>query len=158
LWPGRRPRRCDSTAGGEVRPAGHAAPWAIPGFIEARGGRLFMDGLDLAQLAGERGTPLYVYSAKRLRYTARLLKSRIARIDPKTTICFASKALSTIKVLRLLRGEGLSLEVNSGGELYRAVLAGFPPSAIVFNGVAKSEAELAAALAPPIKAINVDSL
>ena len=77
---------------------------------------------------------------------------------PRPSICYASKALSAIKALRLIEAEGLGIEVNSGGELFRAKLAGFSPDRIILNGVAKSEEELRAALSPPIKAINVDSL
>jgi hypothetical protein len=40
--------------------------WQIPRYIEARGGRLLMDGNDLVDLAGARGTPLYVYFAARI--------------------------------------------------------------------------------------------
>ena len=132
--------------------------WAVPGFLENRGGRLWMDGHDASRMAEERGTPLYVYSAGRIASRARELKAALAAIDRNTTLCFAAKALSAIKALRLIREAGVSVEVNSGGELYRAKLAGFPADAIVFNGVAKTEAELAEALDPPIKAINVDSL
>jgi diaminopimelate decarboxylase len=141
------------------RAAPPAAPaWAVPGFLENRAGRLWMAGQDMARLAEERGTPLYVYSAARIAERAAGLKAALDAIDPRTRICFAAKALSAIKVLRLIREAGLSVEVNSGGELYRAKLAGFPAETIVFNGVAKSEAELAEALDPPIKAINIDSL
>ncbi len=132
--------------------------WAVPGFLEDRNGRLWMDGHDLPALAEERGTPLYVYSAARIAARARDMKSTMAAIDRNTTLCFAAKALSAIKVLRLIREAGAAIEVNSGGELYRAKLAGFPADDIVFNGVAKSETELAEALDPPIKAINVDSI
>jgi len=132
--------------------------WQIPRYIEARGSRLFMDGIDLVELAGAHGTPLYVYSAARITETARRIRHAFQRRHPKALICYASKALSAIKALRLIEAEGLGIEVNSGGELFRAKLAGFAPDRIILNGVAKSEEELRAALAPPIKAINVDSL
>jgi diaminopimelate decarboxylase len=117
-----------------------------------------MDGLDLVPLAAQRDTPLYVYSAQRLVANARDMRRAFDSRHPKAVICYASKALSAIKVLRLLRAEGLSIEVNSGGELYRAKRAGFKPDQIVFNGVSKTIGELREALSPPIKAINVDSL
>jgi diaminopimelate decarboxylase len=132
--------------------------WRIPGYLDSSQGHLTMDGVDLVALARERGTPLFVYSARRIAETARTMKTVFAASHPRSTICFAAKALSTIKVLRLLHGEGIALEVNSGGELFRAKLAGIPPEAIVFNGVAKSKTEIAEALSPPIKAINADSL
>jgi diaminopimelate decarboxylase len=132
--------------------------WRVPGFLDAHDGRLFMEGIDLTALARNRGTPLYVYSAKRIVETARSMRESFAAQHPRTRICYASKALSAIKVLRMIEAEGLGIEVNSEGELFRAKLAGFPPGAIVSNGVSKSIQQLRAALSPPIKAINADSL
>ena len=134
------------------------AAWQIPGYLEAREGRLFMDGIDLAGVAASRRTPLYVYSAQRIAATARSMRIAFAGHHPRARVYFASKALSAIKALRLIRAEGLGIEVNSAGELFRAKLAGFAPEHIVSNGVSKSVDELRAALSPPIKAINVDSL
>jgi diaminopimelate decarboxylase len=134
------------------------ADWQIPGYLEARDQHLTLDGLDLVALAAQRDTPLYVYSARRIVETARNVRRAFDSRHPKAVICYASKALSAIKVLRLLRACGLSIEVNSGGELFRAKRAGFEPGQIVFNGVSKTAQELRDALSPPIKAINVDSL
>ena len=134
------------------------AAWQIPGYLEARDGLLFMDGVDLAALAETRQTPLYVYSAKRMLETVRSMRRSFAAHHPRIRICYASKALSAIKVLRMIRAEGLDIEVNSAGELFRAKLAGFAPESIISNGVSKSVEELRAALSPPIKAINADSL
>ncbi len=141
-----------------MNPAARTGGWQRPGFLQARGGRLTMDGLDLVGLAEERGTPLLVYSEARLRSVARRMLGAFRQRHAHTTLCFASKACSAPRVLGLLRDEGLALEVNSGGELFKGLTAGFAPEQIVFNGVAKSREELAAALAPPIKAINVDGL
>lgn len=132
--------------------------WQIPGYLRSDEGRLVMDGIDLVALAASRQTPLYVYSAKRIVETARRMRQAFESHHPKAIICYASKALSAIKALRLIRAEGLSIEVNSAGELFRAKMAGFAPEQIISNGVSKSVDELRAALSPPIKAINVDSL
>ncbi|MDB6082792.1 MAG: Diaminopimelate decarboxylase [Gammaproteobacteria bacterium] len=132
--------------------------WEIQGYLGSQDGRLTMHGVDLVALAGTRQTPLYVYSAKRIVETARRMRHAFESVHPKALICYASKALSAIKALRLIRAEGLSIEINSAGELFRAKLAGFAPDQIIGNGVSKSVEELRAALSPPIKAINVDSL
>jgi diaminopimelate decarboxylase len=134
------------------------AAWQIPGFLQSREGHLTLDGVDLVALAGQRQTPLYVYSAKRMVDTAQRLRRAVESCHPKATVCYASKALSAIKALRLIHAAGLSIEVNSAGELFRAKMAGFTPAQIISNGVSKSVEELRAALTPPIKAINVDSL
>jgi diaminopimelate decarboxylase len=132
--------------------------WQVPGYLDTRDGRLLMHGVDLVTLAQSRETPLYVYSATRILETARAMRRSFAAHHPRTRICYASKALSAIKVLRMLHAEGLGVEVNSAGELFRAKLSGFAADSIVSNGVSKSVDELRAALSPPIKAINVDSL
>ena len=136
----------------------HSDSWEVSGYLEARGGRLHMEDQDLVALAEARGTPLFVYSERRLAANARRVREAFAAHHPRTVVCYASKALSSLKVLRLFNDCGLKVEVNSGGELFRARLSGFPPSAIVFNGVGKSVLEIREALSPPILSINVDSL
>ncbi len=131
-------------------------PWQVPGHLDARDGRLHMGGVDLVALAEARGTPLLVYSEARIRHNARAIRE--AFTGPRTLVCYAAKAFAHLEVLRLVRDEGLGVEVNSGGELAKARHAGVPDDRIVFNGVAKTEPELAQAMTPPIKAINVDSL
>jgi len=133
-------------------------PWQAEGYLEARDGRLVMDGVDLVRLAEAEGTPLYVYSARRLRENAEGLSAAFKACHANTTVAFASKACSLMAVLRLIRETGCALEVNSEGELRKGRRAGFSDEAIVLNGVAKSRAEIAAAIDPPIKAINVDSV
>ncbi len=133
----------------------HLSPWQDGKMLEDREGHLHMDGLDLVAVAEQYGTPLFVYSETRLRQNARDL---IAAFGPGSTVCFASKACANLSILRLMNEEGVAIEVNSGGELAKAKRAGFEPDRIVFNGVAKSRSEIAAALDPPIKAINVDSV
>jgi diaminopimelate decarboxylase len=73
-------------------------------------------------------------------------------------ICYAVKANSNQAVLRLFAGLGAGADVVSEGELRRAVAAGFPPQRIVFSGVGKTRAELAAALDANIHQINVESI
>lgn len=126
-------------------------------FLSVLGDSLQLDGVDLRALAEEHGTPLFVYSERRLRENARNLQQAFRRHHPKSSVCFASKACANLSVLRAVGAEGVDLEVNSGGELQKARHAGFAAGRLVFNGVAKTVAELELALSPPIKAINVDS-
>ncbi len=133
----------------------HLSPWQDGKMLEDRDGHLHMDGVDLVAAAKQYGTPLFVYSETRQRRNAHDL---IAAFGPGSTVCFASKACANLSILRLMNEEGVAIEVNSGGELAKAKRAGFEPDRIVFNGVAKSRSEIAAALDPPIKAINVDSV
>ncbi|HUN13245.1 MAG TPA: diaminopimelate decarboxylase, partial [Rhabdaerophilum sp.] len=102
---------------------------------EAKAGRLVFAGHDAAELVARHGTPLYVLSAPRIAETVRRMRAEAEAAALPVTICYASKACSAIAVLKLLMDEGVSIEVNSGGELFRARRAGFPPERIIFNGV-----------------------
>lgn len=67
------------------------------------------------------------------------------------------KANSSGAILKLLLNMGSGLDIVSGGELYRALAAGANPSKIVFSGVGKTSAEIAAALEAGILMFNVES-
>ena len=73
-------------------------------------------------------------------------------------IHYSVKANSTLAVLSLLRRLGAGAEIVSGGELQRALRAGFAPEDIVFSGVGKSRAELQAAVDAGVGLINVESM
>ncbi len=133
-------------------------PWERKAYLESLDGHLSMDGVDLVTLAAHTGTPHYVYSEKKLRANAAEMIQTFGDIHPNFTVAYASKALANMSVLKIFRDEHLGIEVNSGGELFKATQAGFTGDQIVFNGVAKTKVEIDAAIAAKIKAINVDSL
>ncbi len=72
-------------------------------------------------------------------------------------ICYALKANSNLSLLKLLARQGSGADIVSGGELYRALKAGFPPERIVFAGVGKTAEEIESALRKKILAIHVES-
>src|SRR5687767_210565 len=61
-------------------------------------------------------------------------------------------------VLKTVLESGIDVEVNSGGELFKALRVGFAPDQIIFNGTSKSDDELDDAVRAGIHAINVDSI
>ena len=61
-------------------------------------------------------------------------------------------------ILRVVLESGIDVEVNSGGELFKALRVGFRPEQIIFNGTSKSDDELDDAVRAGIYAINVDSI
>jgi D-ornithine/D-lysine decarboxylase len=130
--------------------------WTIPGYLEIQNNHLQINGVDAVELAKEFDTPLFVVSAPRIRHNiARLLEA--ASHHKKIKLCYASKANNTLGVLRVVRDAGIDVEVNSGGELFRALRAGFRPDQIEMNGIAKTEREIAEAIDAGVYAINVDS-
>ena len=113
------------------------------------------DGVPLAPIAEAEGTPLYVYSAATIADRYRAIDRAFAA-HPHS-IHYALKANSTLAIARLLRSLGSHADANSGGEIDVALRAGFIPSQIVFTGVGKTAAELAAAIDLGVRTINVES-
>src|SRR5262249_8658658 len=132
--------------------------WQIPGYLETRNGHLNIDGVDALEIAEQHGTPLYVFSEKRITGNVRNLRRAVESVHPRAKICYASKANSNMAVLDVVRRAGGDVEVNSGGELFKAKKAGFHPDQIIFNGVSKTDVEIRDAIDFGILAINVDSL
>src|SRR5467141_3167483 len=137
-----------------------AAPaWTIPGFLEARSNNhLFISGADATALAYKFGTPLFVFSEARIQANIARLQAAAKQVDRPIKFCYASKANSNMSVLKVVRDSGIDIEVNSGGELYKALRVGFRPDQIIFNGTSKTDAELDEAVRAGIYSINVDSI
>ena len=119
-------------------------------------GTLLFGGVSLAAIAAGVGTPAYVYDAVAIRQRYAELDGAFG--DLPHQICFAVKANANLAVLRVLAQAGCGADIVSGGELLRAVAAGFSADRIVFSGVGKSDEELLAAIAAGIGRINVESL
>lgn len=134
------------------------APWEIDDFLTTRNGHLAIDGIDAASLATEFGTPLFVYSQRRIQQNLDRILAIRSRIDCGLKICYAAKAMSTLGILRTVRAAGCDVEVNSGGELFKALKAGFSGEQIIFNGTSKEEWEIEMAIENAIYAIQVDSI
>jgi diaminopimelate decarboxylase len=120
------------------------------------GGRLACSGVDVAGLAEEFGTPLYVYSGDGIRERVAMLAREFAGVEH--TVCYAVKANSSLAILKMLAGLGCGFDIVSGGELERVRLAA--PEAlgrVVFSGVGKQAWEMDAALAAGILLFNVES-
>ena len=118
-------------------------------------GALRCEGVPLERIAREVGTPAYVYSAATIRDRYQRLDRMLASVPHR--IHYTLKANSSRGVLNVLRELGAAVDVVSGGELQRALRAGFSPDDIIFGGVGKTERELAEALDANIVFINAES-
>src|SRR5688572_32773984 len=133
-------------------------PWEIENFLSEQNHELLIDGVSAGELTNEYGTPLFVFSEKRIRQNIERLKRAENFIDCRLKVCYAAKANSNMAVLRTVRESGCDLEVNSGGELWKALKAGFAGEQIIFNGTSKEIWEIEDAINAAIYAIQVDSL
>ena len=130
---------------------------ALPGapHLARTGDALSLDGLPLAALARDFGTPLYVYSqAAMLDALAAYQRALAGR---EHLICYAMKANSNLAVLQTFARAGCGFDIVSGGELARVLAAGVPAGRVVFSGVGKRRDEMRQALRAGVRCFNVES-
>ena len=127
---------------------------ATAGF-HRRDGVLYCDDIAVDAIVAEVGTPTYIYSARYIRDQFQRLDGALGDVPHR--LHFSVKSNSSLAVLSLLRSLGAGVDIVSGGELYRALLAGFSGGDVVFSGVGKTETELREALEARIKLFNVES-
>lgn len=132
--------------------------WEIDGYLTLNNGELNIDGASATALAKEHGTPLFVFSEPRIKHNIARLKKAETMIDVPLKVCYAAKANSNMGVLRAVRDAGCDLEVNSGGELWKALELGFRGEQIIFNGTSKEVWEIENAINADIYALQVDSV
>jgi diaminopimelate decarboxylase len=118
-------------------------------------GMLHCEGVSLERIAREVGTPVYVYSASMIRARYEDLDRMLVSVPHR--VHYTLKANSSLGILSLLRELGAGVDVVSGGELHRALRAGFAPADIIFGGVGKTERELAEALDTGVLLVNAES-
>jgi len=123
--------------------------------FQYRGDDLYCEGVPVARIGSEVGTPAYVYSHATLTRHFRVFDEAFAEVPH--LICFAMKANANLAVIKLFSDLGGGLDVVSGGELFRGLKAGVPPGRIVYAGVGKSRDEIAYALKSDILMFNVES-
>jgi diaminopimelate decarboxylase len=110
----------------------------------------------LKKIAARAGTPVFVYSKAAFLKQVRAYKKAFRATQP--LFCYAMKANSSAGLCALAAAEGFGADVVSGGELYRALRAGFEPGKIIFSGVGKTPEELEYALKSKILFVNAESL
>ncbi len=129
----------------------------LPGHphIVRTGDALHVEGLSLAALAAEHGTPLFVYSKQWMLDALAAYQRGFQGRD--ALVCYAMKANSSLGVLRVFAEAGCGFDIVSGGELVRVLAAGADPAKVIFSGVGKTRAEMRQALAAGIACFNVES-
>ncbi len=132
--------------------------WTIPDYLEVRARHLSISGANAPELIRKYDSPLFVFSGPRIRANIDRLKAAASSVAHPIRFFYASKANSNLSILRTVLESGIDIEVNSGGELFKALRVGFRPDQIIFNGTSKSDDELDDAVRAGIYAINVDSI
>ena len=119
--------------------------------------QLTLGGLNATDLAAEFGTPLYVYDEATLRGQCEGFKREFGSRYPDVRVSYASKAFMVRPLAKLLKEEGLGLDVVSGGELAVAMGVAFPKGGVYFHGNNKGADELEMALEWRVGRVVVDN-
>jgi diaminopimelate decarboxylase len=120
-----------------------------------KNGTLFAEDVSVEKIAGQVGTPVYIYSKATFIDHLQKIQQSYSGLD--TTICYSVKACGNINILRFMAEAGSGFDIVSGGELYRVLQAGGDPSRTVFAGVGKTDDEILEALAADIGYFNIES-
>ncbi|MCS7254661.1 MAG: diaminopimelate decarboxylase [Armatimonadota bacterium] len=122
-------------------------------------GHLEVGGCDSVDLARSYGTPLFVIDEELVRENCRRYKDAFSKHYPtEARVAYAAKAFITTAMCKLIYQEGVWLDVSSGGELYTAIVSGFPPNRIYLHGNYKTDEELKYALDVGVYCIVADSV
>ena len=126
----------------------------IPAGFKTLDGELAIGGHKASDLVAEAGrTPLFVYSAHRLRQRVADLR---AAMPDRLHIHYAMKANPFPPLLETMRDLVDGFDIASGGELALAQAAGFPADRTSFAGPGKRDEELEAAIAAGVT-LNCES-
>jgi diaminopimelate decarboxylase len=101
-----------------------------------------IDGVPVERLCKDFGSPLFVFSERRLRSRIDEAKLAFRRSHPNTRFGWSYKTNYLDAICAVFHAEGSLAEVVSGMEYEKARRLGVPGRDIVFNGPAKTEAEL----------------
>jgi diaminopimelate decarboxylase len=116
---------------------------------------LHCEEIRLVDIAKRTGTPVYVYSKRY--FIDRYLQFSEAFKEINCKIFFSAKANFNINVIKIFSQCGSGVDINSAGELFRALKAGVNPQNIIQTGVGKTEEEIQAGIRHGVKLIKAES-
>jgi len=117
--------------------------------------QLFIEDVNVENLAKEFGTPLYVYSKNHFIKQYHNFEQAFSSINHK--IFYAMKANFNLSVINTFVKLGSGVDANSEGELYRALKTGADPSNIILTSVGKTKNEIKLGLEKKVLMIKAES-
>ncbi len=134
------------------------------GFANKIGGKAYLhsrvreeiDGVPIEKLVEEYGSPLFVFSEKKLRQQFRRFKLAFETRYPNVEFTWSYKTNYLKAICAILHQEGETAEVVSEFEYEKARRLGIPGNQIVFNGPYKPKEALKRAILEGAR-INVDT-
>lgn len=114
-----------------------------------------IQGVSIAALADEFGTPIYIYDGEKITNQVKTLQAAFSAVPVK--IKYATKALSNINILKLIRKAGAGVDAVSIEEVKLGMMAGYAPEEIMYTPSGVGFEEIREAVKLGIM-INLDSL
>ena len=116
-------------------------------------------GQDVVVLTQKYGTPLYLLDEDTIRERCRTYKAAMhAAFGEAALPLYAGKALCVKDIYRIMREEGMGIDVVSSGEVYTAAAGGFPMERAYFHGNNKTDADIAFAMEQGVGCFVCDSV
>ncbi len=125
------------------------------GYFKYKGNQLFCEDIPLIEIAEELGTPTYVYSKSFFIDRYNEFDKAFAGFDHQ--IFFACKSNFNLSVIKAFIDAGSGVDVNSEGELIRAMKAGASSRKLIMSGVGKTQSEIKLALENDLLMIKAES-
>ena len=121
-------------------------------------GNLAMGGVDTVALAKKYGTPLYVMDEDRIRERCRTYMTAMKEAFGANALpLYAGKAAAFRHIYRVMKEEGMGIDVVSSGEIYSAASVGFPMERAYFHGNNKTDEDIAYAMENGVGTFVVDN-
>ncbi|MGB3778992.1 MAG: diaminopimelate decarboxylase [Tunicatimonas sp.] len=114
-----------------------------------------VQGVNLLEISQTFGTPLYVYDSEKITSQIDILKQ--AFNDSRVRFKYAAKALTNQAILKLIKQQGIGLDVVSIEEARLGLLAGFGPEQVMYTPSGVAFEEIVAGVELGVQ-INIDNL
>ncbi|HED37140.1 MAG TPA: diaminopimelate decarboxylase [Ignavibacteria bacterium] len=124
-------------------------------YFTYRKDKLFCEEIDVEDIINTTGSPVYIYSKKFLKDHYHEFDNAFKEIAH--SIFFAIKSNFNLNIVKLFAQMNSGIDVNSDGELYRALKVGVNPDRIIFSGVGKTQNEIELAIKIGLLMIKAES-
>ncbi len=122
-------------------------------------GHLTFAGMDTVDLAEKHGTPLYLSDENRIRHNCRTyIKAMKDCFGEGSYPVYAGKAACFKYMYKIMREEGMGIDLVSPGEIYTAFSAGFPMENSFFHGNNKTDWDISYAMECGVGYFMVDNM
>jgi diaminopimelate decarboxylase len=117
---------------------------------------LYCEDVPIKKIVQEADSPIYIYSKKFFVDRYNVFYNAFKYLNRK--IFFAAKSNFNINVIKIFSDLGAGIDVNSQGELIRALKAGVKSRNIILSGVGKTPEEIKLAIQKNILMIKAESV